>query len=254
MANNRFLPSLFTLVAKDETDSTNDDAKKLAEAGASDFSIVWARRQTNGRGRFQREWKSPEGNIFCTTILRRESDVPPFDTLSIIAGVAVAEAVKAFARDPHSIRVKWVNDVLVNDRKISGILCEGGDDKGWVVVGVGINVAIAPALEGPYVATCINEIALTPPVTVEQVLAAFCESLCVQIQHWRQHGLDKTLRDKFHSMCWRLNETIRVSFNRDKSDGVSGINRGIDEGGRLILELPDRSIRLVYAGDVLDPT
>jgi BirA family transcriptional regulator, biotin operon repressor / biotin---[acetyl-CoA-carboxylase] ligase len=244
------LPYPFTLEFREETDSTNDDAKALAPT-ALDFTMVWAKLQNKGRGRLGRAWKSPVGNIFCSTILRRDTDIPPVETISIPVGLAIAETVASFASDPASVKVKWVNDVLVNDKKISGILCEGGDDTGWIVVGIGINVAVAPDLEGEYQSTSVNELA-ERIVPIEEVLTALCTNLYSAIERWRRHGFDDVFREQYFERCWRLNEKIEQAFDKDKTLRSVGINRGIDDQGRLLLEI-DGVIKPVFAGDVLRP-
>ncbi len=130
----------------EETDSTNTAALALAQQGAGHGTVLAADRQTAGRGRLGRHWFSPPGeNLYCSVILRR---TPPGDHrwddlswLPLISAVAAAHAIRKVAGLHPSL--KWPNDILVGERKVGGILCEGGGASSqnvYVVVGIGINV------------------------------------------------------------------------------------------------------------------
>ncbi|HEX8103317.1 MAG TPA: biotin--[acetyl-CoA-carboxylase] ligase [Solirubrobacteraceae bacterium] len=116
------------------TSSTNDVARALAAAGAPAGTIVTAAEQTAGRGRQGRRWTAPPGRALLLSVVVRALD----PLLSLRAGLAVADVVGADAR------VKWPNDVLVDGRKVAGILVEGRPQEGWAVIGIGVNVAVAP--------------------------------------------------------------------------------------------------------------
>ncbi len=130
----------------EETDSTNTAALVLAQQGAGHGTVLAADRQTAGRGRLGRRWFSPPGeNLYCSVILRR---TPPGDHrrddvswLPLISAVAAARAIRTVT-GLHPV-LKWPNDVLIGERKVGGLLCEGGgasSQSAYVVVGVGINV------------------------------------------------------------------------------------------------------------------
>ncbi len=130
------------LVFFDETSSTNDDAKKLANKGAKDCTLIIARRQNGGRGRMGRSFLSEEGGIYLSYIIRPKSTL--YSALKITAGAAVAvmRAIKSYCGD---VLIKWVNDVYIGNKKACGILCEsaisdGGKSADFIVVGIGINV------------------------------------------------------------------------------------------------------------------
>jgi BirA family biotin operon repressor/biotin-[acetyl-CoA-carboxylase] ligase len=112
-------------------DSTNERARALAAGGAPHGTLVTAAGQSAGRGRQGRTWTAPSGRaLLCSTVLR-----DPPRLLPLAAGVAVAELVGAGAR------IKWPNDVLLEGRKVAGILVEGRPQEGWAVLGIGLNVA-----------------------------------------------------------------------------------------------------------------
>jgi BirA family biotin operon repressor/biotin-[acetyl-CoA-carboxylase] ligase len=116
------------------TGSTNERARELAAAGAPHGTLVTASRQTAGRGRQGRTWTAPAGRaLLCSLIVR-----DPPRLLPLAAGVAVAAVVGGAAR------LKWPNDVLVERRKVAGILVEGRPQERWAVLGIGLNVALRP--------------------------------------------------------------------------------------------------------------
>lgn len=123
-----------------EVSSTNDEARIRAEKGAAEGTAFVAARQTSGRGRLGRTWASPDGGVYLSVVLR--PPVPPSEagSLSLAVSAAVARALSGFG---IPVSVKWPNDVLVNGRKIAGVLLEmsaEADRIAWVVAGVGINV------------------------------------------------------------------------------------------------------------------
>jgi BirA family biotin operon repressor/biotin-[acetyl-CoA-carboxylase] ligase len=115
-----------------ETDSTNERARALAMAGAPHGTLVTAGTQREGRGRQGRTWSAPRGGALLLSLVVHRRD----PLLPLRAGVAVADAVGPDAR------VKWPNDVLVDGRKVAGILIEARPQEGWAILGIGINVAV----------------------------------------------------------------------------------------------------------------
>ena len=126
----------------DSIDSTNEEAKRRGEAGAPDLSVYVADKQTNGKGRRGRTWVSPSGeDIFFTILLRPELPLNSVSMLTLVAASAVAEAIDKTTG--QECQIKWPNDIVLNGKKICGILTEMNmeiDSIAYVVVGVGINV------------------------------------------------------------------------------------------------------------------
>ncbi|MBV9004457.1 MAG: biotin--[acetyl-CoA-carboxylase] ligase, partial [Solirubrobacterales bacterium] len=150
-------------------DSTNERARELAERGAPHGTLVTAAEQAAGRGRQGRTWNAPRGRaILCSLVLHK---VPRL--LPLAAGVAVAEVAGADAR------VKWPNDVLVDGRKVAGILVEGRPQEGWAVLGIGINVAVRPEELPPELRDRAGTLGLEPDA-IEPLLARLLGSL----EHW----------------------------------------------------------------------
>jgi BirA family biotin operon repressor/biotin-[acetyl-CoA-carboxylase] ligase len=140
------------LVRLERVDSTQSEARRLAEAGAPDGTLVWALRQTEGRGRLGRRWRSAPGGLYASWLLRPGFPPERLAELSLACGEALAEALRGFGA---KTAVKPPNDVLAlcpdgKARKLCGILCEAAGDSGrlhWLVIGFGVNVNNRPPLK-----------------------------------------------------------------------------------------------------------
>ncbi len=130
----------------EEIDSTNLAAKELARSDAPDGFVVYANRQTAGRGRLGKSFHSPEGGLYCSVILRPKLTSDDMMALTAAIAVAVHRALQRFA---VSTQMKWVNDLFLNQKKICGILCEAqfsGEIPAFVIAGIGVNLMPDPAL------------------------------------------------------------------------------------------------------------
>lgn len=140
------------LVRLATVDSTQAEARRLAEAGAPDGTVVWARRQTAGRGRMGRKWRSADGGLYASWLLRPKFPPERLAGLSLACGEALAEALRGFGA---ATAVKPPNDVLAlcadgKARKLCGVLCEASGDATklhWLIVGFGVNVNNEPPLK-----------------------------------------------------------------------------------------------------------
>lgn len=120
------LPANFPLIALGDVGSTNDEARRLAAEGAPDGTVVWARSQNAGRGRYGRSWSSPPGNLYVSLLLRPACPPATALQLGFVAAVALGEALDRRVA-AAALTFKWPNDVLLDGRKIAGILLEFGD-------------------------------------------------------------------------------------------------------------------------------
>jgi BirA family biotin operon repressor/biotin-[acetyl-CoA-carboxylase] ligase len=244
------LTAPFKLIALDEADSTNTVAKRLCVADATDRTLVWARRQTAGRGRHQRAWISPPGNLYVSLILRPRVDARQATALTFVAAVAVAEAVATLLPAGVAITCKWPNDVLVEGRKIAGILLETATAADgaveWVIIGIGINVAShPPASETIYPATSLAG-GGAAGVTVETLLEVLCPRLEFWLRRWAGEGF-AVVRAAWLARAHDLGRPIAITGNRLP---VRGIFRGLDGDGALVLD-DGGELRRMTVGDVL---
>ena len=220
--------------------STNDRARELAEVGAQPFTIVIAEGQSAGRGRAGRRWVSPLGSGLWMSTVAPAVERSERSLVSLRAGLATCRAVEQAAPGVRA-GLKWPNDVLLEGRKVSGILCEGGP--GTVVVGVGINVrAGALPAELADVGVALDELAAEP---VDR--AALAGFLVAELRTLLGPG-SLSLRDEVA----REIEVRDVLRNRSvaAATGEVGIARGIGIDGVLHVEVEPGRVRDVVAGGV----
>lgn len=241
-------PQGYALIAHEVLPSTNDEAARLAATGAADGTVVWARRQSAGRGRRGRDWRSPEGNLYLSVLMRPRAPLAAAAGLSFVAAVAVGDTVAGFLPAGAPVEHKWPNDVLVGGAKLAGILLEASGRPGgpadWVVVGCGVNVAADPGLPGLAVTTLSGEAGRA--VAVEAVLTALLENLHLWRTRWETHGM-APVRDAWLARARGLGQDITVRLPREE---LRGRFDGLDDSGALLLRLPDATHRTISAGDV----
>lgn len=243
------IPAGWSVVTLESVGSTNDEAMARAEAGAPEGTVIRALRQEAGRGRRGRGWDSPPGNVYSSTILR--PPVSPVDAaqLSFVTALAVADMATSLIDATHRVAIKWPNDVLVDDAKISGILLESavGEDGriAHVVIGVGINVASAPSATR-YGATCLE--VLGSMASTDTVFAAYIGALAERYGQWRTGGFAATRTEWLRRAAW-LDRDIEVSLG---DTVLRGRFADLDEQGALLLQTADGK-RRITAGDIFPP-
>ena len=238
---NRRLPPPFTLVALSEVDSTNDEARRLAEQGAGHGTVVWAAAQTAGRGRRGRVWQSPPGNLCCSLLLDGGPEAAAAPQLAFVAAVALRDALAELA-PAADFRLKWPNDVLCRGAKIAGMLLEKAG--GLVILGVGVNIRSAPAV-APVAATCLERTGSRADAF--DLLAVFCAHLLPWYDRWRQDGF-APLRRAWLDRAAGVGGPVAARLADDSV--MEGRFADLDEDGALILTNEmGRPVR-VLAGDV----
>ncbi|MGH2375831.1 MAG: biotin--[acetyl-CoA-carboxylase] ligase [bacterium] len=230
------------LIRIGELGSTNDLARVLADAGLPEGTVVVARCQTQGRGRHGRTWSSPPGGLWCSFVLRPARDAG-WGRLSLAVAVAACEAVDEVAGIRSAIR--WPNDIVINGRKVAGILLEGASNA--VVVGIGINANV-PAEALPHAirlgAASLHDIA-GRTIGLDVLLETLHVRVAAWYAAWAQGGpqvLD----------AWTARDATRgTRIVADTQGGtIEGIADGADPDGALRIRLPAGDVRRVVAGDL----
>lgn len=241
-----------TLYYLSETGSTNIDAKRYAEEGAPHGTVVIAEMQTAGRGRRGKFWQSPAGSaIYMTILLRPEFAPDKASMLTLVMALSVADAICEVTGLDAGI--KWPNDIVVNKKKVCGILTEMNaelDYIQYVVIGVGINVNNNAVDEFPeeirQSATSLkieSGMRISRAVILERVLAHFEKNY-----HIFTGTLDLSMLLKsYDARLLNLNAEVRVL---DPKGEYTGIARGINPAGELLVEKENGEVIPVYAGEV----
>ena len=244
----------------DRTASTNADLAVLAAAGEPAGLVLVAREQTAGRGRLGRSWTSPPGSgLTFSVLLRPARDPSGLGWLTLLAGVAIVQAVQAVTGVPAAL--KWPNDVVVGTgaelRKLGGILAEwigagtrsGASGSGAVVVGVGLNVSLTAAeLPAPTATSLLLEGAHSTDRTL--LLDAVLQHLADGYARWNEGGptADQDLRQAYRAACTTLGCSVRAELPGGSL--VTGLAEDVDEAGRLVVRTAD-GLCTIGAGDVV---
>lgn len=229
------------LVTLLETDSTNDECRRRIAAGAGHGLVVRAVRQTAGRGRRGRRWESPAGNLHLSQIVA----IPdrPVAELAFVAGIAAAEAVAAVLPSGCALRLKWPNDLLLDGRKLGGILIER--EGSFAIVGIGVNVAVAPSVAA-YPAIALAE-AGRPAVDLDELARRMAAAVETWYLRWRHDGF-APVRAAWLARAAGLGATMEAQLPTTR---LRGIFRALDTDGALLLEDDAGAIHRVTAADVL---
>lgn len=243
-----------TLYYFDETGSTNNDAKRLAEEGAPHGTVVVADIQNAGKGRRGRAWQTLSGTALSFTLMIRPDFSPDkASMLTLVIALSVAEAVERTAGIEATI--KWPNDIVVNKKKICGILTEMTmtpemDEIQYIVVGVGINVNNAAAQEfqeevrDRATSLRIESGKQTDRVQLlNEVLTQFEQNYATFLKTLDLSGL----RESYQSRLQGLGEEVRVL---DPAGEYTGVSQGINDRGELIVVRKNGERVQVYAGEV----
>ena len=240
-------PPPLRLLRYETLGSTNDEAKRLADAGAEAWTVVWACQQTAGRGRGHNAFVSPPGNLYFSMILRPACPAATAAQLGFVAALAVGEAVAALLPAGHDLRYKWPNDVLADGRKLSGILLESSaahDGKlDWLVVGIGVNVASHPA-ETPWPATSFGVLG-SSEVDIEDLLRRIVDAFRAWMARWASEGFSP-IRAAWLARAYGLGQPVGVRLPRES---FSGRFVDLDRDGVLLVETA-AGPRRVAAGEI----
>ncbi|WP_293697028.1 MULTISPECIES: biotin--[acetyl-CoA-carboxylase] ligase [unclassified Sphingopyxis] len=223
-----------------QTGSTNADLLARLASGEQVGEGHWliADRQTAGRGRLGRDWNDGQGNFMGSTVVHLTVGDPSAATLALVAGVALAKTVAALAPGVEA-QLKWPNDLLVAGAKCAGILMERSRDS--VVIGVGVNLVVAPDLPDRPTATLAGKDAA---IDRDHFAGALAIALTDALWTWRQEGAASIVR------AWLPLAHPRGTALRVSEQGIEGTFEGLADDGALRLRTARGETMLVHAGDV----
>ena len=236
------------VVHREEVDSTSDLAKELAENGAPEGTVVIAEEQTAGRGRLERSWASPRGGIWLSVILRPQLAPLGATRFTILAAVAVAKAIETLDITPE---IKWPNDVLIEGRKVCGILLElsaQADRIEHLIIGFGINANItkdAIPVEARERATSLADV-LGREIARAPFVATLFSMLEQEYRRLLAGDWEGVLSD-WLQRCNMVNQHIVLDTHQGVEEGVFA---GVDDFGAIRIRQADGEVRTFAAGDV----
>ncbi|HEV8358492.1 MAG TPA: biotin--[acetyl-CoA-carboxylase] ligase [Gemmatimonadales bacterium] len=225
----------------DALGSTQEEAHRLAAEGAPHGAAVAARVQTGGRGTRGRLWFSPEGGLWLSVVCRpEESDA--FEAVGLRVGLVLADLLDRQLRADSRVALKWPNDLLLDDRKLGGILAEArwhGERIAWIVVGVGINVRNELPSAVRHSGARLADAGFTgsPDELAEPVAGAVANAAA------RAAPLTRDELDQFARRDWLLGRAVAAP--------EQGVADGITPAGRLRVRLPDGRVAEILTGVVV---
>jgi BirA family biotin operon repressor/biotin-[acetyl-CoA-carboxylase] ligase len=231
-----------------ETRSTNDEARKLADAGVAEGTLVITDYQSAGRGRLERRWEAPPGSSLLTSLIFRPALAPgQLQRLTMICGLAVLDAIEV--ETGLRAGLKWPNDVVIGDAKVGGILTESGfrgERVEYVVVGVGLNVNLEPDKlgEGLLMPATSLAAAVGRKVARLPLLWAFLHAV---EERYERLGCGDSPQQAWAERLVTVGRRVRVSA---AGAVLQGIAEGVDGDGALLVRLANGEVQRVVAGDV----
>lgn len=233
----------------DEVDSTNATAKDLAKKGAQEGTVVLARTQKQGRGRFDRRWESPEGGVYLSLVLQPQVPLKNISLLSFVAALAVVKTINTYG--VHAT-IKWPNDVRVNRRKIAGILLESegeGSTITSVIVGIGVNLGIdlkRLPVELQTNSTSLQD-ELLRVVDYDKFLKKFFSMFHYLYVIYQEHRFSDIIAE-WKTFADTLGKQVRI---QTMTETLQGTAVDVDESGFLLLRTSEGEIMKVLSGDCL---
>ncbi|WCR57272.1 MAG: Bifunctional ligase/repressor BirA [Rickettsia asembonensis] len=252
----------FKLIVFDEIDSTSSEAMRTAKMGIVDSNYaVLAKSQTKARGRSGKNWQSRIGNLHVSLLIKPNKELELLPQLSFVAALAVYDCMSSrssptgsskpttndavsYFLDPvrglrdDIVQLKWPNDVLVNGRKIAGILLESVkvENNYYLIIGIGINITYHPDNIDQPTTSLISE--NLPPIEPQALLEKLIENFEKYYQIWHNNGFS-FIRKKWLEHAYKLHKNISIKY---QNDIVTGLFKDIDSTGRIILQLPSKKI------------
>jgi BirA family biotin operon repressor/biotin-[acetyl-CoA-carboxylase] ligase len=236
----------FTIHEFFELQSTNSYAFELANLQKiSDHEIILSHRQSAGRGRQNRVWSSPQGNLYFSLVLQPKISVEKITQISFVSIVALQIAVANIIKNKNKIQVKWPNDLLIEGKKVAGLLLESkisAQNCSFVILGIGLNIESNPD-NTIFPATNLKNFGIN--ILPRLVLENFLDEFEKIYYNWRNFGF-RTTRQLWLKNVYRLKKEIDLSFDKKI---LNGVFEDLDEDGNLLLKQDNKIIR-VFAADI----
>jgi len=234
----------------DEVESTNDLAFSLAE-NKQIFAnqIIAANKQNKGRGRLNRNWESPKGNLYFSLVLQPKIAIEKTSQISLVAICALQIAVAKIFQQQNivaKIQNKWPNDLLIDQKKVAGILLESKISNkicDFVILGIGVNINSNPT-QTLFPSTNIKNFSCE--ISTSKMLEFFLEEFENLYENWLNFGF-KNIRNLWHKNAYNLNSKININLGDSK---IEGVFQEIDEEGNIVIKNHNNETKKISFGDV----
>lgn len=239
----------YNLLHFESMDSTNAEAIRLAKSGITGNLLIVAVEQTSGRGQRGRHWVSLKGNLHLSIMLESDKNLKQLSQLTFLTANVLADTIESFCTTPEAkIELKWPNDVLVNGKKVAGILLESikVDNNQYVIIGIGVNIKHAPIIENRLVASLKEVIEYNG--NAEELMDRLVKHFDRCYLEWERDQDFSKIRTKWLTRAHDMNKIVTI----DNGEGrISGLFRGIDEEGSIIIELASGQISKLNYGEIV---
>ena len=233
---------------KEELDSTNNQAKILAREGAKEGMLVIAERQSQGKGRLGRNWESPAGTGIWMSLVLRPSILPRYASqLTLIAGLSMCEVIQEVTG--LEAKIKWPNDIVVNGKKVCGILTEMSAEMegvNYIILGIGVNVnSVSFPEELPYASSLARE--GQKEYSRRAIIKDFLEKFEADYKAYKKHPDLEAIRERYEKNCITLRRKVKLLMSNEE---IIAEATGISAEGELLVTLEDGTSRSIASGEV----
>ena len=233
---------------KEEIDSTNNQAKVLAREGAKEGHLIIAEHQSQGKGRLGRSWQSPAGTGIWMSLILRPHILPKYASqLTLIAGLSMCEVIQEITG--LEAKIKWPNDIVVNGKKVCGILTEMSAEMesiNYIILGIGVNVNMAYFPEElPYASSLAIE--GKKEYSRKAIIKAFLEKFEIDYKAYKKQPDLTSIMERYEKNCITLNRKVKLLVSHEE---VIAKATGISNEGELLVTLEDGTMKVVSSGEV----
>jgi BirA family biotin operon repressor/biotin-[acetyl-CoA-carboxylase] ligase len=229
----------------EEVDSTNTEARRLAELGEKEGTVVIAASQVKGQGRLGRRWISPPGGLYLSVILKPYISPSKLPVITLLSAVAVVRTIRGLTK--LDTAVKWPNDIVIMGKKVGGILCEAS--KNIIIVGIGINLNTSLFLFPSSLKKQVTSVKfeLGASVDRDKVIKILLEEFDKLYRDFLHHKQEEIVSE-WSSSCQTLGSRVKIETQKGT---VSGLAEKIGLRGELRVRGDDGKIKNVFSGDVI---
>lgn len=240
--------SKFTIDSYQNLPSTNDLMLELAHNHQINHNhVIVADSQDQGHGRYGRDWSSPKGNLYFSLLVKPNKQIEEFSLLSFVAAIALSKTIEKFRNDSQEISHKWPNDILINDKKVAGILLKSDgniSNPSFIIIGIGLNINSHPE-DTNFKATNLESEKISN-LNREEILKEFLDNFDIFYEEFLNFGF-APIRNLWLKKAFRLNKTINVNLVDQK---MTACFKDLNNSGNLILGGEDNEVKIISSAEI----